>query len=161
MLSTLHIENIAVIEQAEIAFDSGFNVLTGETGAGKTIVIDYVEHKSKKNEHDRVSAYEEDHHEPIVSREIALAAQMVKKSSRKMTEGVPDFSVIHKGNLKGFVSICPGWGGIDGSALLEICQEVYEEEELEDPDMVRRGTGKSCFHGIIRVSGSTRNLFSK
>ena len=67
------------------------------------------------------SAYEEDHHEPIVSREIALAAQMVKKSSRKMTEGVPDFSVIHKGNLKGFVSICPGWGGIDGSALLEIC----------------------------------------
>ena len=28
MLSTLHIENIAVIEQAEIAFDSGFNVLT-------------------------------------------------------------------------------------------------------------------------------------
>lgn len=49
-----------------------------------------------------------------------------------MTEGVPDFSVIHKGNLKGFVSICPGWGGIDGSALLEICQEVYEEEELEE-----------------------------
>lgn len=93
----------------------------GDLEARKTIVIDYVEHKSKKNEHDRVSAYEEDHHEPIVSREIALAAQMVKKSSRKMTEGVPDFSVIHKGNLKGFVSICPGWGGIDGSALLEIC----------------------------------------
>ena len=39
MLSTLHIENIAVIEQAEIAFDSGFNVLTGETGAGKSIII--------------------------------------------------------------------------------------------------------------------------
>ena len=36
MLTQLHIENIAVIEQAEIAFDSGFNVLTGETGAGKT-----------------------------------------------------------------------------------------------------------------------------
>lgn len=104
----------------------------GDLEARKTIVIDYVEHKSKKNEHDRVSAYEEDHHEPIVSREIALAAQMIKKSSRKMTEGVPDFSVIHKGNLKGFVSICPGWGGIDGSALLEICQEVYEEEELEE-----------------------------
>lgn len=42
MLSTLHIENIAVIEQAEIAFDSGFNVLTGETGAGKSIVIDAI-----------------------------------------------------------------------------------------------------------------------
>ena len=42
MLSLLHIENIAVIEQAEIAFDSGFNVLTGETGAGKSIVIDAI-----------------------------------------------------------------------------------------------------------------------
>ena len=42
MLSLLHIENIAVIEQAEIRFDDGFNVLTGETGAGKSIVIDAI-----------------------------------------------------------------------------------------------------------------------
>ena len=42
MLSTLHIENIAVIEEAEIEFDRGFNVLTGETGAGKSIVIDAI-----------------------------------------------------------------------------------------------------------------------
>ena len=42
MLSVLHIENIAVIEQAEILFESGFNVLTGETGAGKSIVIDAI-----------------------------------------------------------------------------------------------------------------------
>ena len=42
MLSLLHIENIAVIECADISFDSGFNVLTGETGAGKSIVIDAI-----------------------------------------------------------------------------------------------------------------------
>ena len=42
MLSLLHIENIAVIEQADISFDPGFNVLTGETGAGKSIVIDAI-----------------------------------------------------------------------------------------------------------------------
>ena len=42
MLSLLHIENIAVIEQAEICFDHGFNILTGETGAGKSIVIDAI-----------------------------------------------------------------------------------------------------------------------
>ena len=42
MLSILHIENIAVIEQAEILFEDGFNVLTGETGAGKSIVIDAI-----------------------------------------------------------------------------------------------------------------------
>ena len=42
MLSLLHIENIAVIERADISFDKGFNVLTGETGAGKSIVIDAI-----------------------------------------------------------------------------------------------------------------------
>ena len=42
MLSLLHIENIAVIESADISFDQGFNVLTGETGAGKSIVIDAI-----------------------------------------------------------------------------------------------------------------------
>ena len=40
MLELLHIENIAVIEQADISFRPGFNALTGETGAGKSIVID-------------------------------------------------------------------------------------------------------------------------
>ena len=42
VLSLLHIENIAVIESADISFDQGFNVLTGETGAGKSIVIDAI-----------------------------------------------------------------------------------------------------------------------
>ena len=40
MLQLLHIENIAVIERADISFHAGFNALTGETGAGKSIVID-------------------------------------------------------------------------------------------------------------------------
>ena len=42
MLSLLHIENIAVIECSDISFHGGFNVLTGETGAGKSIVIDAI-----------------------------------------------------------------------------------------------------------------------
>ncbi len=42
MLSLLHIENIAIIESCDIHFDAGFNVLTGETGAGKSIVIDAI-----------------------------------------------------------------------------------------------------------------------
>ena len=42
MLSLLHIENIAVIERSDISFDRGFNVLTGETGAGKSIIIDAI-----------------------------------------------------------------------------------------------------------------------
>lgn len=42
MLSSLHIENIAVIERSDIEFGPGLNVLTGETGAGKSIVIDSI-----------------------------------------------------------------------------------------------------------------------
>ena len=42
MLSNLYIENIAVIEKTNIDFSDGFNVLTGETGAGKSIVIDSI-----------------------------------------------------------------------------------------------------------------------
>ena len=43
MLRSLHIENIAVIERADIEFSPGLNVLTGETGAGKSIVIDSIQ----------------------------------------------------------------------------------------------------------------------
>ena len=42
MLSDLKIENVAVIEKADVHFASGLNVLTGETGAGKSILIDSI-----------------------------------------------------------------------------------------------------------------------
>ena len=42
MLISLHIENIAVIKTADIDFTAGFTVLTGETGAGKSIIIDSI-----------------------------------------------------------------------------------------------------------------------
>lgn len=42
MLSNIYIENVAVIEKASIDFDEAFNILTGETGAGKSIIIDSI-----------------------------------------------------------------------------------------------------------------------
>lgn len=42
MLQLLHIENIAVIERADIELEDGLTVLSGETGAGKSIVIDSI-----------------------------------------------------------------------------------------------------------------------
>ena len=42
MILNLYIENIAVIEKTSIDFSDGFNVMTGETGAGKSIVIDSI-----------------------------------------------------------------------------------------------------------------------
>lgn len=40
MIESLHIENIAVIRRLDVEFSSGFTVLSGETGAGKSILID-------------------------------------------------------------------------------------------------------------------------
>ena len=42
MLSELKIENVAIIESAELHFSRGFNILTGETGAGKSIILDSI-----------------------------------------------------------------------------------------------------------------------
>ena len=42
MLDILHIENIAVAKNIDIEFNDGFNVLTGETGAGKSVIIDSI-----------------------------------------------------------------------------------------------------------------------
>ena len=39
MLTTLHIENYALIERLDITFEGGFSVITGETGAGKSILL--------------------------------------------------------------------------------------------------------------------------
>ncbi len=40
MLTRLQVTNIALIDKSDIAFDAGFSVLTGETGAGKSILIE-------------------------------------------------------------------------------------------------------------------------
>ena len=40
MLRSLRIKNIALIEELDLSFDAGFSVLTGETGAGKSIIIE-------------------------------------------------------------------------------------------------------------------------
>ena len=42
MLTSLQIENVAVIQKADVRFEKGLNVLTGETGAGKSILIDSI-----------------------------------------------------------------------------------------------------------------------
>lgn len=103
----------------------------GDLEARKTIVVDYVKGKSVRNTEIRDSAFVPNHHEGIVSREIAAAAKMVSASGRALGSGVPETTVIGTGALKGFVSINPVFCGVNRTALEELSRSVYSEEEYE------------------------------
>lgn len=96
----------------------------GDLEARKTIVIDYKKGKTVKNVDIRDSAYVPNHHEGIVSREIAKAAKLALHG-----DGVPEFKVIENGALRGYVSIHPSFAGISAEELFEISSSAYSELE--------------------------------
>lgn len=112
------------------------NIMTNERRWGdldvrKTIVVDYVKGKTVRNDNIRDGAYVKQHHQGIVSPAVAKAAKIVAISGRKLGTGVMDISVIETGALKGFVSICPSWGGVDADTFIDVCSKVYTADELE------------------------------
>lgn len=103
----------------------------GDLDVRKTIVIDYVKGKTVRNDNIRDGAYVTQHHQGIVSPAVAKAAKLVAASGKRLGAGVMDISVIERGALRGFVSVCPMWGGIDADTFLKVCSKVYTDEELE------------------------------
>lgn len=103
----------------------------GDLDVRKTIVIDYVKGKTVRNNNIRDGAYVTQHHQGIVSPAVARAAKLVAASGKRLGTGVMDISVIEHGALKGFVSVCPSWGGIDANAFIKVCSKAYAPEELE------------------------------
>lgn len=101
----------------------------GHLEARKNIVIDHKLKKVTKNNNTRDSAYDPEHHEGIVTYEIAKAAHMVVASGRSLKGGIHDLIVISEGALKGFISVCPSWGGMDCQVLQDICTGVYDDRE--------------------------------
>ena len=103
MITTLHIKNIGIIEDLSIDFQQGLNVLTGETGAGKTLIIDSLQmvsggrfskdmiRKGEKNSFVELCLYEPENENSvegniIVSREIyANGRNMCKINGRMVT----------------------------------------------------------------------------
>ena len=97
----------------------------GDLEARKSIVVDYKLGKVTKNNGNRCSAYVPEHHEAIVSPEIARAAHLVASSSKKC--GVQDIVVIRQGALKGFVGIHPNWNGINKDITsLEFVENIFK-----------------------------------
>ncbi len=90
MLSQLYIENIAVIQKATIQLDHGFNVFTGETGAGKTILISAI--NAVLGARTSRSIIRSGESRAVVSalfaaEEIQAAAQDLRQAVEKMMEG--------------------------------------------------------------------------
>ena len=121
MISTLHIKNIGIIEDLSIDLNKGLNVLTGETGAGKTLIIDSLQiisggrfskemiRKGESNSFVELCMYEpnceiSEDENIIVSREINLNGKnMCKINGRMVTvnelkEFMKDFIEIHGQN---------------------------------------------------------------
>jgi len=103
----------------------------GDLHARKTVVIDYAEHIVVKNDNIRDAAFVPNHHEGIVTPQIARAAHLVAASGKSLKNGIPQMRVIDKGRLKGFISICPFWSGVDDEAFQEVSRSVYNAEEYD------------------------------
>ena len=129
----------------------------GDLEARKSIVVDYKLGKVTKNNGNRCSAYVPEHHEAIVSPEIARAAHLVASSKKKC--GVQDIVVIQQGALKGFVGTHPNWSGINAESIRSLCLNAYlPEEVVELNDMTEMRSGKkpdmALLSDYLTVSGT-------
>lgn len=104
----------------------------GDLEARKTIVLDPREKIIVKNNGIRDWAFVPNHHEGIVTPQIARAAQFMASSRGRLPGGIPSLTVLNQGALKGFVSVCPRWRGIDRKTFLSACHSVYQDRELRD-----------------------------
>ena len=104
----------------------------GDLNARKTIVIDYEERIVIKNEgvQRRYAATVPNHHEAIVSRDIANVVKVVRNSSSSLGKGIHEVAVVKIGRLKGFVSIFPSWAGVNQDLLCDVSLSAYENEPL-------------------------------
>lgn len=110
------------------------NVIQNERHCGdvlsrKTFTPNYLDHKAKKNRHDRNQYKQADHHEAIVSHEIFDAAQKLLKLSKYRKKGypVPNLSVVDDGLLRGFVPVNRTWNGFSGDDYVAASESAYEE----------------------------------
>ena len=164
MITTLHIKNIGIIEDLNIDFNKGLNVLTGETGAGKTLIIDSLQiisggrfskdmiRRGASNSFVEICMYAPESEKAedgniIVSREISSNGKnMCKINGRMVTvnelrEFMKDFIEIHGQNdnqslldSKKHLSYLDGYSGED----LNLLKNEYKNYYLEYKDILNK-----------------------
>ena len=105
----------------------------GDILARKTYTPNFLTHKAKKNKNNRTQYRQRDHHEPIVTREVYDAANLIRESRSyaKNNKALPVLSVIAEGVLKGYVPIDKDWRGFSAEEYQQACESVAPDEAEE------------------------------
>lgn len=122
----------------------------GDVLARKTFTPNYLNHKSKKNKHERNQYRQKDHHDAIISREDFFAVQKLIRNAKYGNKGYfPQMNVISEGALKGYVIIHPKWAGFSVDDYYFASDSVYEGINKIPSEPIEYKVGK----GNVDLSG--------
>lgn len=124
------------------------NILQNEKYCGdvlmqKTFTVDYLTHKTKKNEGERDQFYIADHHDAIVTRAVWDKAQEIleKMTYKNRKQGAQQRLIpLEKGILKGFISISPLWKDVSVTRLIQATEKVLNNEGGQIVELVEEKT---------------------
>ena len=135
----------------------------GDVLARKTWTPDYLDHKSKKNKHDRNQYLMRDHHEAIVSRDDFIAVQrLISNAKYGCSKILPQLKVINEGVLKGFVIINQKWAAFTADDYINASSSVYEKDHrLSDSYQIDVNAGDFDFRGFQIARAELFNIREK
>ena len=134
----------------------------GSVLARKTFTPSYLDHKSKKNRHDRNQYFQELHHEPIISREDCVAVQHIIHNSRCGNNNIlPVLQVIPEGTFAGYVSINPRWKGFKPEDYYAAAESVSECQIPDHTGIYAVEEGEADLRGFEIVRSQFMNVADK
>lgn len=134
----------------------------GSVLARKTFTPSYLDHKSKKNRHDRNQYFQELHHEPIISREDFVAVQHIIHNSRCGNNNIlPVLQVIPEGTFAGYVSINPRWKGFKPEDYYAAAESVSECQIPDHTGIYAVEEGEADLRGFEIVRSQFMNVADK
>ena len=126
----------------------------GDVLARKTWTPNYLDHKSRKNNHDRNQYRKIGHHEAIISRDDFIAVQkLITNAKYGNKELLPELQVIQEGSLRGFISINPRWSGFKVTDYFEASQSVSNSMDTIMPESVTASAGSFDLRGYEIARG--------
>ena len=120
----------------------------GDVLARKTFTPNYLDHKSKKNRHDRNQYRHKNHHECIITREDFFAVQKMIRNAKYKNKGYfPEMHVMQEGILKGYVTVHPRWAGFT------VDDYYLASESIEDGLIPSKPITYTVNKGCVDLSG--------